>query len=239
MGLTGIYKITCLITKQVYIGCSINLNKRYLMYKWNQIDTQPLIQQSISQYGWEHHTFEIIEECSLELLKERECYWIHNYDSFNNGLNANKGGGGPLFHSDETKQKMKKPKPKGFGEKISKIKKGKKNPKLGIKKKNKPSAFKGHKHSDLSKQKMRMHKLGKTYEEIFEPEVARLLKMKRSLPRKGKSIICINNNQIYSSIKEAALKLDINPNSISNILRKKALKTENGLTFKYADKINN
>jgi hypothetical protein len=57
-----------------------------------------------------------------------ESYWIEQFKQWNfNVLNVNKGGGGPITHSEKTKQKLRisnsKPKPKGFGNKISKTKK--------------------------------------------------------------------------------------------------------------------
>ena len=36
--------------------------------------------------------FEILEECSKELLNEREKYWIEYYDSYHHGYNASPGG---------------------------------------------------------------------------------------------------------------------------------------------------
>lgn len=105
---SGIYKITCLITNQIYIGYSVNLKDREEKYKKMNIPTQPLIKESIKKYGWEQHKFEVIEYCEKEQLKEREKYWIKYLDSFKNGLNGNKGGGGPITHSEEAKLKISK-----------------------------------------------------------------------------------------------------------------------------------
>jgi group I intron endonuclease len=230
MGLVGIYKITSPIG--VYIGYSIDLIKREKVYSNNNIQTQPLIKESINVYGWDNHKFEIIEYCSKKDLKIREKYWIRNYDSFNKGLNKNIGGGGPINHSEETKTKMRKPKPEGFGAIISKSTKGK--PKPGTSKSliGKPSHFKNHSHSQESRDKMSLAKKGKTLEEIFGKDQSILLRYKRSLPRKGKTILCSNGN-IYSSIKEASNILNISEGSISNILIGDAKQTKNNLKFSY------
>jgi group I intron endonuclease len=234
MGLVGIYKITNPEGK-IYIGYSTDLQRREAQYSINNIPTQKLLKESIIKYRWNNHTFDILEYCSLDELKIREKYWIEFYKSYQNGLNLNKGGGGPLNHSEETKKKMSKPKPEGFGKVISDIKKGKLNPKLSLFKKNKPSFFTDHKHTPETKQIMSQHRSGKTYKEIFGEAEGKIQKHNKSLPRKGKDIKCINNGVIYPSVKEASLNLNVSERSISNILTRLALKTKSGLKFIYAN----
>ena len=50
------------------------------------------------KYGIENFSFEVIEECSLEQLNEREVYWIAYYNSFNKekGYNMTPGGSEPI-----------------------------------------------------------------------------------------------------------------------------------------------
>ena len=105
----GIYKITNPKGK-VYIGQSINIHNRKKNYELFNCHQQPKIYNSLKKYGWEQHIFEVIEECSLEQLNEREMYWGRYYNVLgNNGLNL-KLGNGRGSCSEETKQKMKKPK---------------------------------------------------------------------------------------------------------------------------------
>jgi group I intron endonuclease len=233
MGLVGIYKITSPIG--IYIGYSIDLIRREKVYSSNSIKTQPLIKESINIYGWGNHKFEIIEYCSKKDLKIREKYWIRAFDSFNKGLNKNIGGGGPINHSEETKIKMRKPKPPGFGDAISKLTKGKPKPNTSKALIGKPGNFKNHFHSQESKDKMSLAKKGKTLEEIFGKEQSILLQYKRSLPRKGKTILCSNGN-IYESIKDASNILNISERSISNILIGVAKQSKKGLKFSYVKK---
>lgn len=48
---------------------------------------------AIHKYGKENFSFDIIEECSIEALNERETYWILQYNSIGkNGYNCNIGG---------------------------------------------------------------------------------------------------------------------------------------------------
>lgn len=109
--IVGIYKITNPIGK-VYIGKSINIGRRYSEYKRLKSKKQYKIYNSLLKYGFENHIFEIIEECSVEELNCRECYWITYYDSLNRdtGLNLDscdcEEGKSEKSVSDYTKSKI-------------------------------------------------------------------------------------------------------------------------------------
>lgn len=83
----GIYKITS-PSGRVYIGQSLDIDKRFLHYKnWN-IKKQIKLHNSFLKYGKENHTFEVIEECSIDLLNTRERHWQEFYISVETGLNC-------------------------------------------------------------------------------------------------------------------------------------------------------
>ncbi len=85
---SGIYKITSPSGK-IYIGQSVNINKRFKEYnKIYNCKSQIKLYNSLIKYGFDAHTFDIIEECSIEQLNERERYWQDYYDVLNNGLNC-------------------------------------------------------------------------------------------------------------------------------------------------------
>ena len=79
-------------------------------------------------YGFQiKYTFiDEIHSLNRKDWKPLECFWIEQFKQWGfEILNKNKGGGGPEFHSEYTKNEMKgKPKPKGFGENHSKLLKG-------------------------------------------------------------------------------------------------------------------
>lgn len=77
----GIYKITNPKGKN-YIGSTIDLKRREKEYKNLKCKNQTLIYNSLKKYGWENHTFEIVEECDLEQLNEKEIYWTIYYNAF-------------------------------------------------------------------------------------------------------------------------------------------------------------
>lgn len=90
----GIYKITNPKGK-IYIGQSVNINKRFLYYKGLQCKGQKKVYSSLFKYGFENHKFEIITQglYNKELLNDLEKHYIQLYNSYRNGLNLSIGGG--------------------------------------------------------------------------------------------------------------------------------------------------
>jgi len=74
----GIYKITS-PTNKIYIGQSIDIDDRFKKYKNLNCNRQTIIYNSLKKYGWEQHIFEVIEECPVDKLLERETYWKEYY----------------------------------------------------------------------------------------------------------------------------------------------------------------
>lgn len=112
--ITGIYKILSPSGK-VYIGQSINIYKRWLyVYKNSKLtNKQPKLYNSLSKYGWDAHKKEILEECSIEQLDERETYWKQYYldqveGDWNKVLFCDLYDQGSGPRSEETKQKISK-----------------------------------------------------------------------------------------------------------------------------------
>ncbi len=65
----GIYKIISPSDK-VYIGQSINVRKRFWMYKKMYCNSQSKLYSSFVSHGVENHIFEIIHICKREELNE-------------------------------------------------------------------------------------------------------------------------------------------------------------------------
>jgi group I intron endonuclease len=106
----GIYKITSPSSK-IYIGQSIDIQDRERKYSQKNCKNQVRLHRSICKYGWESHLFEIIEECDINILNERERYWQDFYNCIGEkGLNCNLINTSELkkVHSDETKNKIGK-----------------------------------------------------------------------------------------------------------------------------------
>ena len=87
----GIYKITKKSNGKSYIGQSNDIERRINEHKY-KIDLA--IDQAINKYGIDAFEYEIIEECELSQLDEREKYWIAFYNTYKGfGYNCNAGGG--------------------------------------------------------------------------------------------------------------------------------------------------
>lgn len=88
----GIYKFQNLITQEVYIGQSINLEARYQRHKRDWVNGTTNFYKAIQKYGWNNFSYEVIENCLETELNEKEQFWVNYYDSYNNGYNMTLGG---------------------------------------------------------------------------------------------------------------------------------------------------
>lgn len=52
----------------------------------------------MNKYGCDNFHIELVEECPIESLSEREIYWIDFYNSYKNGYNATLGGDGKQLY---------------------------------------------------------------------------------------------------------------------------------------------
>lgn len=91
-----IYLISNDVNSKLYVGQTIqNLNKRFnghCCYSKSDRSVNMYIKRAIHKYGRDKFHITLLEECPINLLNEREKYWISFYDSYNNGYNLTKGG---------------------------------------------------------------------------------------------------------------------------------------------------
>lgn len=93
--ISGIYKITDLITEECYIGQSVNIQQRMKQHCKCGLGieasaTNKLYNSMQRDKIW-NFTFELLEECPRELLNQKEAFWIDTYNSNIYGLNTMKG----------------------------------------------------------------------------------------------------------------------------------------------------
>lgn len=94
----GIYKITNLINGKCYIGQSVNIENRWAAEKRrafleNEEEYDYPRSRAFRKYGLDNFCFEIVEECSINELNEKERYYIQHYNSLvPNGYNQTLGG---------------------------------------------------------------------------------------------------------------------------------------------------
>lgn len=97
MATCGIYKITNLINGHCYIGQSYNIEDRWAKEKNrafnpNAKEYNTPRSQAFRKYGLENFSFEILEECNISELNEKEKFYIKKYNSYFEGYNATTGG---------------------------------------------------------------------------------------------------------------------------------------------------
>ena len=85
---SGIYKITNLVNNKVYIGKTKDFYKRYFQYvsdvrNSSKARINDYLLSSFIKYGFDNFKFEVVEFCNLDIISERELYWIQYFDSIN------------------------------------------------------------------------------------------------------------------------------------------------------------
>nr|DAF80790.1 MAG TPA: intron associated endonuclease [Bacteriophage sp.] len=110
--ISGIYCIENLLNNEKYVGKSNNIYKRW------QDEKRALrkhyfhnvhMQRVWDKYGEDIFIFYIIEQCSEDILMDREQFWINKLDTYYHGYNQTLGGEGTLgvVFSDERKEKLR------------------------------------------------------------------------------------------------------------------------------------
>lgn len=106
----GIYKIVS-PSNRIYVGQSIDIENRLKAYKSLNCIKQPKIYRSIKKHGWDNHKYEILEECNINELNNKEVFWKQYYlNNVNNNWNKvlfcdlYDTGSGPK--SENTRRKM-------------------------------------------------------------------------------------------------------------------------------------
>lgn len=231
MKIIGIYKITS-PTGKIYIGQSNNIERRRSEYK--SCCHKGKLQNSIKKHGFENHIFETLEECSIELLNERERHFQDFYDVLGpNGLNLKLTSTSDLSGhlSEEVKQKLRI---FNTGKKHSEETREKCRIKAT-----------GYRHSEENKQKISKAHKGKVYtEEILKNKRLNVYTQdwrdKISKANKGnkaiqgnssKKVINIITKEIFGSVKEASESIGMRCENLSNRLNKVNKKNNTNLIY--------
>lgn len=211
--MVGIYKISSPSNK-VYIGQSVDIHYRFYRYKTLNCKGQIRLYNSLLKYGINNHIFEIIEECEIEELNDKERHYQDLYDVISEkGLNCilttTNGKSGRL--SEETSLK---------------ISASKKNYKPSEETKLKMSVSgKGRIVSEETKEKISIGNKGKKKSESHR------LNIKNKF--EGKKVIDTVTNIIYSSVRQASEELNIYYITLLRNLNGKTKK--NKTTLKYLE----
>ena len=234
----GIYKITS-PTGKIYVGQSIDIQRRFDSYRKLRCKQQPAIYNSFLKYGVDAHIFEIIEECEIKELNYRERHHqelnlVLGSDGLNCVLTSHKDKSGVV--STESRQRMSEAWVFRNGSEETRLKlslawKGKKHTeeskaRMSIIQKNK---------SESTRQKLRLANIGKK----MSPEaIIKMINSKKGMKHseetklkmsksakgvkkskeacvnmaksKSKLVLDTNSGIYYNSAKEASICLNIN-----------------------------
>lgn len=205
---SGIYSITNLINKKIYIGSAVNIHKRWRDHRSTfklQKHHNSHLQSSWNLYGESNFLFEVVEYCTVDKIIEREKYYILLYNSKDNkfGYNVNDPEHGFLGvrHNKETKEKLS----------IQKL--GLKNPMFG-KTGNKHPNF-GKTHSTELIQKMSLARKGKGG---LKGELSPVSKLDKN------QVLEIRSKYIYRiySTEKLAKEYNVTRITISNIINRRS-----------------
>lgn len=192
----GIYKITNPKGK-IYIGQSVNIEKRFKHYHYNDCKSQNKLHNSFNKYNVVNHVFEIIEECKENELTEKEGYYQDFYNSIKKGLNCRR-----VTTIDKT----------GYLSEETKIKIGNANRGRIYSKKVLENIRKLRKNRIISDEtKLKLSVAGKKRKDCLQH-------IKKAQESSRKKVLNILTNEIYNSCTEAALKNNINNKTLSKKL---------------------
>jgi len=207
-----IYKITS-PSGRVYIGQTINYQKRIYNYRSLSCIKQKLLLRSFIKYGVENHIIEIVELVTIETINEREIFYIDFYKTniakYGNGAGLNLADGGygnrGYKHTQETKDK------------ISKSNIGKHNIPLSNEAKEKLRIWNtGRKFSEETKFKMSKSQKGKIVSNESKVKMSQGQLLNNKIPRR--KVIDIETLVIYDSATNAAKLNNIKLSSLFNFL---------------------
>jgi len=109
----GIYKITCIPNGKIYVGSSVDVHRRWGLHR-TDLNTgknnNKYLLRAFEKYGKESFMWEVIEECSQNILWEREQYYLDTLQPFNEkGYNSARVVKAPMTgkkHTLEDRQRM-------------------------------------------------------------------------------------------------------------------------------------
>lgn len=216
---SGIYQIRNLINDKIYIGSSNDLPKRkreHFRVLFKNIHYNNKLQNSYNKHGKENFIFEVIEfvEDTDKLLKHEQ-YWIDKFNVVKNGYNKNPiAGKGPIYKkavicletNDIYDSAIQASRITGFARSA-----------IGENCNNKINACKGYHfmfYSDFLK--------------LNDDEVLQKMLMEGC----HKKIICLNNGEIFISMKDACNKFNLDSGSLTHCCKNEQVETK-GLRFMY------
>lgn len=85
---SGIYAVINKVNGKVYIGKTKNFKRRFYQYEYDYRNQRVehinnYLLASMNKHGFDNFEFKVVEYCSVEMCKERELFWMIEYQSLN------------------------------------------------------------------------------------------------------------------------------------------------------------
>lgn len=224
--MVGVYKITSPSNK-VYVGSSISINDRLTNYRNGHLHLQRKLNASFNKYTPQSHTFELLEICCKENVRQRERFHCLKYNVLGElGLNLQipHENDGYVSISEETRKKLSEAR---TGEKNSMYgKKGELSPNYGRKMSedfcNKISErvsgenhpMYGKKHSEETKEKMK----------------ASSKRVSRGEHSQAKKVISLETGKIWDCAVDCSIDINM---SLHKLYKMLSNKLKSPPTYKY------
>lgn len=175
---SGVYAIINQAGGNMYVGASKGVTSRWVRHQTllrNNKHHSRHLQNAWDKYGPQRFQFVILAFCGVDDLADTEQYYIntlrpvYNVIKIVGAIPSSKTRNAGRKHSEETKQKMRGPRPN-----IS----GKNNPMYGVHLNGELNPMWGKKKPETSEFNRRAKK-GKTYEEMYGDERGKLMRERR------------------------------------------------------------
>lgn len=181
------------INNKYYVGQTREKPERRWRPNGEGYKNSPKFYSAIKKYGWNNFEHIILQpNLSESQVDDREKFWIKYYNSVENGYNCEQGGSKNKIISEQSRKKMSESaKKRGCNHYYTEEEKqAARERQLGEK-----NSFYGHHHTDQTRKKMREHSAN------------------------ARQVICLNNNKIFNSAKEAANWCNGDASSIGKVCK--------------------
>lgn len=210
-----VYKHTNKINGKCYIGLTKNIKRRWVG-KGQAYSECPVFFKALKKYGWDNFEHEILaENLTAEQAKQKETEFILSYRSNETAYGYNLTNGADLnVPNEEVKEKIRRTKSNMSEEQLQNIKKAAQQREIKYKEQGRQNSFKGRKHSEETKKKMKQNQWSKTNPQKFYEMIHRKRRSEASLCTK--SIVRIIDEKCYTSIRDCAEENNRHPATITN-----------------------
>ena len=230
--MVGIYIITNTINGNRYIGQSIDIKRRFWDHRCISHERNRHMKHALKKYGKENFRYEVLEECDVDALDERETYYINLLKP---EYNVMSGGQVHREVTDDVKKILSEKSKQQWRKKSA-------SERADIIKNNLIGPRKGHPVLPETREKLRNANIGKKQSEETISKRMETFRRKKEAGwvKNGKAhckrIVCMETGEVFESVKSAGEHFNMRSTNISAMLKGRQA-TAKGYHFKYFDSV--